>query len=156
MDGRYYFLLSQYRQPSKAPVTSCKQLNNSQTEDLLAICEANGWRMPGKPEDFYRQKVARQTDYANFSMQKAIKYLAGDLGWNDYQLGGMLKRMTNDKVDDAAYLTPREAYKVIEALKAMLERKIGKQFNNLKDIKEEMSAANCGEMKEAMDGTNKS
>jgi hypothetical protein len=114
-------------------------------EDLLAICEANGWRMPGKPEDFYRQKVAKQTDYANFSMQSAIKHLAGDLGWNDLQLGGMLKRLTNDKVSDIAYLTPHEAYKVIEALKAMVQRKTGKHYKNLSEVKDDLSPlVSCG------------
>lgn len=141
-DGRYRLLLGQYRQGSGSPVTSCKQLTTENLEDFLAICEANGWRMPGKPEDFYRQKVAKQTDYANFSMQSAIKHLAGDLGWNDIQLSGMLKRMTNDVVDDVALLNPREAYKVIEALKAMVQRKTGKQFKNLKEIKEELSSRN--------------
>jgi len=154
-DGRYRLLLSQYRQPSKSPVTSCRQLNNSQMEDLLAICEANGWRMPGKPENFYRQKVAKGTDYANFSMQSAIKYLAGDLGWNDAQLGGMLKRMTGGAVSDIAFLTPHEAYKIIEALKAMVGRKTGKQYKNLQEVREEMSVgAAAGTGMEATDGEN--
>jgi hypothetical protein len=140
-DGRYRLLLAQYRQPSKAPVTSCKQLNNSQMEDLLAICEANGWRMPGKPEDFYRQKVAKTSDFASFAQQSAIKHLAGDLGWNEFQIGGMIKKMTNSNTKSLPCLFPNEAYKVIEALKAMLGRKTGKQFNNLQQVKEEMSHA---------------
>ena len=151
-DGRYRLLLGQYRQPSGAPVTSCKQLNNSQMEDLLAICEANGWRMPGKPEDFYRHKVAIGSDFASLAMQVGITNLAGDLGWNAFQLGGLLKKMTGGRADNVAYLDPREAYKVIEALKAMLERKTGRQFKNLQQVKEEMSAGVAVETKEATDG----
>ena len=50
-DGRYRLLLGQYHQPNGQPVTSCKQLNNWQIDDLLAICESHGWRCPGKADD---------------------------------------------------------------------------------------------------------
>ena len=37
-DKRYRLLLAQYKQsPSGKPVTSCKQLNNSQVTDFLAV-----------------------------------------------------------------------------------------------------------------------
>jgi len=83
-EGRYRLLLGQYRQPGGSPVTSCKQLNNSQLEDLLAICEANGWRMPGKPDDFYRSKINNESDIASFAQQSAIRKLADDLSWNEF------------------------------------------------------------------------
>jgi len=162
-DGRYRLLLAQYRQPSKALVTSCKQLNNSQMEDLLAICEANGWRMPGKPEDFYRKKVVETPNSGSFAQLSAIKLLAGDLGWNDFQLEGMVERMTNGKVSDIGFLTSRQAYIIIEALKAMFSRKTGKQYKNLHEVKDDLSPlVSCGnttggtfaptELREATDG----
>lgn len=144
-DGQYRLLLRQYLQPNSKPVTSCKQLNNSQLEDLLAICEAHGWRMPGKPVDFYRSKVATQYDIASFAQQSAIKKLAGDLGWNDYQLGGMLKRMTGGVVRSVTALSPRQAYKTIEALKAILTRDTGKHYSNLREVQEDMEVATDGQ-----------
>jgi len=146
-DGRYRLLLGQYKQPNGRPVTSCKQLNNSQLEDMLAICEAHGWRMPGKPANHFRFKVATESEYASFAQQSAIKHLAGDLGWGDEQLAGMLKRMTGGFASNTAALRPGHAYKVIEALKAMLGREAGKHYSNLTEIKEDMEAVTDGKQK---------
>ena len=133
-DGQYRMLLRQYKQPNGQPVDSCKQLNNSQLEDLLAICEAHGWCYPGKEENFYRAKIAKRYEIASFAQQSAIKKLAGDLGWADYQLAGFIKKMTGDKVNSVAALTPAQAYRTIEGLKAILCREAGKRYSNLKQI----------------------
>jgi len=137
-DGRYRLLLAQYKKPNGQLVSSCKELNNSQIEDLLAICEAYGWQMPGKSKGYYQTKRALNTGYASFAQQAAIGHLAGDLGWNEYQLGGMLKRMTGGDVSNVAELGPNQAYKVIEAMKKMFSRQVGKQYNNMQQIKEGM------------------
>ena len=71
-DGRYRLLLKQYLQPNGEPVTSCKQLNNAQLDDILAICEASGWRMPEKSETFYRDKVNQAGEIASYAQQQAI------------------------------------------------------------------------------------
>ncbi|MCJ7777628.1 MAG: regulatory protein GemA [Sedimentisphaerales bacterium] len=139
-DGRYRMLLSQYKQPNGSPVKSCKQLNNMQLDDLLAICESHGWRQPGKTEDYYRQKSAAQSCYAGYAQQEAIRHLAGDLGWNELQLAGMLKRMTAGEVGNIVMLKPRQAFQAIEAMKAIFSRKCGRQFSNLKQIQDEVSA----------------
>ena len=143
-DGRYRLLLAQYKQGSGRPVTSCKQLNNMQLEDLLAICESHGWRMPGKPVNYFRFKVATESHIASFAQQSAIKHLAGDLGWNDEQLAGMLKRMTGGFVTNVAALSPAQAHEIIEALKAMVGRQEGKQYTNLQQIKEDKEAVTDG------------
>ena len=143
-EGRYRLLLGQYEQPNGEPVTTCKQLNHGQLEDLLAICEAYGWRMPGKPDDHYRLKRAHKGRVASFAQQEAIKHLRGDLGWNDYQLGGFLKRITNGFADTVVALTPSQAYNVIEAFKAMLGRQAGKEYNSLKEVQADMEV-NYGE-----------
>jgi len=146
-DGRYRMLLSQYKQPDGRKATSCKQLNNSQLDDLLAICEAHGWRCPGKPEDFFRQKVAISKtagDVSSFAQQQAIKNLAGDLGWNDRQLAGLIERLTGGKESNIAALTSRQAFNTIEALKAMVGREAGKSYTNLKEIQSDMEAATDG------------
>jgi len=143
-DGRYRVLLGQYKQPDGKPVTSCKQLNNYQLDDLLAICESLGWRMPGKEANHYRFKRSIEANFASFAQQEAIKNLKGDLGWNNQQLAGMLKRMTGGFVEHVNALTPGQAYKIIEALKAMFGRETGKQYSNLNQIKEEMETATDG------------
>lgn len=143
-DGRYRILLRQYKQSTGQPVKSCKQLNNYQLDDLLAICEAHGWRMPGKSENHYRFKVATQSSAASFAQQSAIKYLAGDLCWNDLQLGGMLKRMTSGFASNVNSLSPAQACQVIESLKAILSREKDKIYTNLKEIQDDMEAVTDG------------
>jgi len=144
-DGRYRLLLGQYKQPNSRPVTSCKQLNNMQLDDLLAICESHGWRQPRKPEDFYREKAAKQSGYAGYALQGAVRHLAGDLGWSDLQLAGMLKRMTGGEVTNIAMLKPGQAFKIIEALKAIFSREKGKTYSNLKQIQEDVEAVKDGQ-----------
>ena len=144
-DRRYRLLLAQYKRPNGSPVKSCKQLNNSQLDDLLALCESLGWRMPGKAEDHFRRKVATQETVASFAQQVAIKHLAGDFGWNNGQLGGMLKRMTGGFATSASALTPAQAHNVIEALKAMLSRERGTRYTTLKQIKDDMEVTNAEE-----------
>jgi len=144
-DGRYRLLLGNYLQPSGSPVKSCKQLNNMQLDDLLAICEANGWRQPGKPADFYRRKIIEGAGYASYAQREAIEHLAGDLGWSCAQLDGMIKRMTAGDVRNIAILKPGQAFKIIEALKAMFSREKGKSYSNLKQIQEDTEAVTDGQ-----------
>jgi len=145
-DGRYRMLLSQYRQPNRSPVTSCKQLNNSQLEDLLAICEAHGWRLPGHEETHFRDKVSKSADcnIASFAQQSAIKNLAGDLGWPEVHLTNFLRRHTggwgsDNCVSSICSLSHRQAWGVIEALKAIIGKETGKHYIKLSEIKEDFS-----------------
>jgi len=142
-EGRYRLLLGQYLQPNGEAVTSCKQLNHGQLEDMLAICEAYGWRMPGKEANHFRLKRANKENVASFAQQAAIEYLAGDLGWNELQLGGLLKRLTNGFAEAVVALSPGQAYNVIEALKSMIGRRAGKQYNNLKEVQADMEVNNA-------------
>lgn len=143
-DGRYRMLLGQYKRPNGRPVTSCKQLNNTQVDDLLAICEAHGWQYPGKPKNHYRLKIMTRYEIASFAQQSAIKHLAGDLGWENYQLNGFLKRITGGVAGHINALAPKQAYKVIEGLKAMFGRETGRQYSTLKEIQEELEVATDG------------
>jgi len=145
--GRYRLLLTQYRQPDGSTVTSSKQLNNWQLEDLLAICEAHGFRQPGKPENYFRKKIANSRivgDVASFAQQSAIRNLAGDLGWTTFQLQGMIKRISSERIGNIASLTPKEAYNLIEALKAILSRQMNKNYSNLNQITEDFGEARDG------------
>ncbi|MFA5252785.1 MAG: hypothetical protein WC454_09415 [Phycisphaerae bacterium] len=143
-DGRYRMLLGQYLQPDGSPVTSCKQLNNAQLDDLLAICESMGWRMPGKPEDFYREKINKKDDIASFGQQAAIKHLADDLGIIGEHLSRFIMHQTNNAADDRAMLSPVQAYKVIEGLKALVMKNTGIKFKNLTEISNHYKGAKDG------------
>lgn len=136
-EGRYRMLLGQYKQSNSEPVTSCKQLNGWQLGDMLAICESHGWQCPGKDADHFRKVAAARENVASFGQQKAIEHLAGDLGWNEFQLDGMIRKMSNGKATSVVTLTPGQAYQMIEALKKMLSRETGKQYNNLNEIKDD-------------------
>jgi len=145
--GRYRLLLGQYKQPNGQPVKSCKQLNNYQLDDLLAICEAHGWRMPGKDENFYRSKIGARYSTASFAQQSAIQHLAGDLGWGDVQLAGFLKRMTSGFATNVNALTPAQAYQIIEGLKAILTTETGKNYSNLKQVEKDFEVVTDGQQK---------
>ena len=136
-DGRYRLLLGKYTQPNGRAVTSCKQLNQYSMEDFLAICESHGWQMPGKAATFYRDKVAAAGfgEYASDAQQAAIKNMAGDLGWNERQLGGLIKRITGGEKNLTPELSPKQAWVIIEALKKMLSRKDGKDYKDVNDVK---------------------
>lgn len=144
-DGRYRLLLGKYIQPNKQSVISCKQLNNSQLDDFLAICEACGWRMPGKPATFYRDKLELTGQIASFAQQEAIRHLSEDLGMTLIHLCNFIKIITQQKKDSLSFLSPAEAGKVIEGLKAILSKKTGRKINSLSQAKN---------YKEARDGTN--
>jgi hypothetical protein len=120
-EGRYRLLLGQYTLSNGRAVTSCKQLTNEQLDDLLAICESMGWRHPGHAANYFRQRAAHlEAGLASDAQISAIRHLAGDLGWNDENLKGMLRRMWRKAA--LTDLTGREAWTIIEALKAIVMR----------------------------------
>ena len=145
-DRRYRMLLGQYKKSDGTMVTTCKDLSNEQLGDILAICEANGWRCPGKAEDHFRKKTAESAKAASdgrisYAEIEAVKCLAGDLGWEKSQIAGMVKRVTKREFDAVAELSSGDAYKLIEALKNMVSRKTGNKYNNLKDVQSDMEVA---------------
>ena len=144
-DGRYRLLLRQYLQSNGQLATSCKQLNNWQIDDLLAICEAQGFRMPGQAEDYFRRKAAKRHGAASFAQQAAIKHLAEDIGWADYHLAGFIGRMTQQCKRGLDGLTQDEAFKIIEGMKAIIGRTAGKQYTNLNQVKDDFKGVTDGQ-----------
>ena len=145
--SRYRLLLGQYTGQDGSAVISCTQLNNSQLDDILAICESLGFRARGKDANHYRLKAAMKNSIASFAQQAAIKNLAGDLGWNEYQLNGFIKRMTQGQVDCVISISPGQAWRIIEALKNMLSRETGRSYKNVTEIKDEFTEATDGKEK---------
>lgn len=146
-DGRYRTLLRQYVTYRGGKATSSKQLNNRQIADLLAVCESLGWQHPGKASDHYRKLADEQAvdGAVSIAQKEAIKYLAADLGWRDYQLNGFIDRMSGGAIESITELTPRMAYNLIEALKQMLSRQTGKSYANLTEIQDDMEVADNGQ-----------
>ena len=135
-DRRYRLLLAQYKTADGGVATTSKQLNNSQIEDLLAICESMGWDS-GRGATYFRDKVAAHGTFASFAQCSAIDKLRGDLGWNAQNLKGMIGRMTAHSKSSVAELTVRQASNIIEALKNMTIRAKGMSPNaTLNDIKD--------------------
>lgn len=135
-DRRYRLLLAQYKTRDGGAATTSRQLNNSQIEDLLAICEAMGWDS-GRGATYFRDKVAAHGTFASFAQCSAIDKLRGDLGWNANNLKGMIGRMTAYSKSSVAELTVRQASNIIEALKNMTLRAKGMSPNTtLAEIKD--------------------
>lgn len=137
-DSRYRLLLAQYKDSKGRAIVSCKQLNNWQLDDILAICESHGWRMPGQSETFYRDKTAELTDSntASYGQQEAIKFLAADLGFSSPHLANFIRYMTRDEKDSVACLSPSEAWKITEALTAIIRKQTGIKFKSLAEIRD--------------------
>jgi hypothetical protein len=135
-DGRYYLILAQYKTKYGKMCSSCTELNNWQIDDFLAICESLGWRYPGKSETYCRERAAAayDADYASYAQRQAIDYLAGDLGMHGEPLKAFCLRMTRQRTDSILQLSPREAYVIIEALKAALCRQDGVRYESVADI----------------------
>ena len=144
---RYYLVLRQYRDRNRRPVTSCKDMTNAQIDDFLAICEAMGFRYPGKPETYCRDRIkAYDGDYASFAQIAAIKHIAGDMGLiagigNDC-LEHFILRMTRQRTDAVETLTQKEAYNIIEAMKAMLMRNDKNKYTDCQSIKQHYTEVN--------------
>ncbi len=135
-DRRYRLLLAAYKTRDGGVASTSKQLNNSQIEDLLAICEAMGWSS-GRGDTYFRDKVAARGTFASFAQCSAIDKLRGDLGWNADNLKGMIGRMTAYSKSSVAELTVRQASNIIEALKNMTIRAKGMSPNaTLNEIKD--------------------
>ena len=139
-DNRYYMLLGQYKQPNGQAVTSCKQLTRETLEDFLAICESLGWAHPKHGPGYYQKKIRQYVgpinfDSCSFAQQECIRKLAGDLGMNDENLKTFFVRMTENKIDNFACMSNHQAWKITEALKAMLSRQDGVDYKTVADVK---------------------
>lgn len=135
-DQRYYVLLSQYKRSNSKPVESCKQLTAAQMDDFLVICESMGWRHPGKSETHYRDRASKDVynGGGSFAQIEAIKHLAGDLGMTEENLKKFVRRMTRHRTDSLLLASQKEAWVITEAMKAMLSRKDGTNYQTLADV----------------------
>lgn len=134
-EGRYRMLLGQYRQPNGQPVDSCKQLNHEQFEDICAICESHGWQHPDFAPDHFRKLRADRGEFASYGQRAIIDCLYKDLGWTIENLKGFIEKTTKGEKQIPSELSTREASEIIEALKAILGRKDGRQYKTIEDVR---------------------
>lgn len=113
-DGRWRLALR-----NVARVESAKELTNRTLEDVLALLEELGFAAPGKRPDHYRRKVASRGQEVSDEQLYKMGALAHEAGLD---LDGFCRRMSGGRSDNPAELEPLEAYNVIEALKAIINR----------------------------------
>ena len=102
-----------------AGVASSKNLDQAGFEDVLALFEERGYRDAGKPEDYWRSKVATRGSLCGARMEFKINELAGK---QTYALSGLRRRFSNERTERVDRLSSGEAYRLVEALKEIIER----------------------------------
>lgn len=102
-----------------ARVESSRELTNRSLEDVLALLEELGFRAPSKRPDHYRRKVASRGQTVSDEQLYKMGAMAHEAGLD---LDGFCRRMSAGRTDNPSELEPLEAYNVIEALKAIINR----------------------------------
>jgi hypothetical protein len=120
-----------------AGVASCKELSQSQFEDCMAVLEDSGFRQPMPPgiapqEDYWRSRVRQRSQFASprfvwlihklFDDYRApTRHLTFEVA-GQYKLAGLVRNASRDRTEDPRQLQPREAWNLIETLKAIVAR----------------------------------
>jgi hypothetical protein len=104
---------------SIAGVESSKQLDNASFEQVMGFLESIGFREPNGRADYWRTKAARNARYATDRQLRLIEELASKTAYN---LSGLCIRHSHNRTEHPAQLYPREAWNLIEALKAIVTR----------------------------------
>lgn len=112
-DAQYRLLLS-----NVAGVTSSDDLDQAGFEDVMAVLEDMGWP-PLKDQDYWRRKVSERGQSTGSRMAFKIRQLHEGL---PYPLEALCRRFSEGRTDKLEELKPREAWKLIEGLKAMRDR----------------------------------
>lgn len=133
-DGRYKLLLMQYKEPHGRGCQSCKELNQTQYEDFMAICESMGFVHFSGDKRHYRDKRDSRGDCKSFAQLEAIKAMASDLGWDSEHLQAFCVKMGKAPL---TYLSGVDAGKIIEALKAMIGRRDNTHYTRVADVASE-------------------
>lgn len=113
-DGMYRMVLR-----NVGGVKSSKELTQAGFEDVMAVFEDCGFREIGKPPTYWRDKVSIRGVFCGERMARKITELAAEQG---YALAGLCRRFSEGRVEGVDKLKPREAWKLIEMLKAVVDR----------------------------------
>lgn len=104
---------------SVAGVESCKDLSNPGVEDVLAVLEGMGFDSHPSGKTYWRDKVDRRGSRANERMVQKIREMAPH---QRYSLPALASRQSGGRTEDVEQLLPREAWMLIELLKATCQR----------------------------------
>jgi hypothetical protein len=113
-DARYRMLLR-----NAGDVESAADLDNRGVEDVMAILEDMGFDDHPGGERYWRDKVLRRRSACCERMAYKIHALATE---QRYELGALCLRFSDHRTDVVEQLLPREAWNLIEMLKAVVGR----------------------------------
>lgn len=101
-------------------VASSTMLDNNGFERVMACFEEIGFRMDAKSATYWRDKVAsRNSGKINEREARKIEAMAA---LTKYKLPGLVMRISGGKTDRVEQLDSRQAYNLIETLKAIVAR----------------------------------
>lgn len=104
-----------------AGVASCKDLDNASFEDVMAVLESFGVQLNERlPNGYWQRKVDQRGTGAGERMVRKIIELQKQQ--DRYPLAAICLRHSDGRTDQADKLLPREAWNVIEMLKAVAGR----------------------------------
>lgn len=106
---------------STGKVESCKDLDNAGFEAVMAVLEDMGFRDRNKPGDHWRNQAAGNGQRASSRQVHAIIRLAQSCR---YSLPTLCARATDQRTKFVEHLTPKEAWDMIEMLKAVNAREL--------------------------------
>lgn len=100
-------------------VESSKQLDQAGFENVMAILEDSGFADDRHPADYWRGRVAARGSMCGPRMLHKIEELAP---LQRYPLPSLCERFSAGRTDQVRKLAPREAWKLIDMLKAVIAR----------------------------------
>jgi hypothetical protein len=108
-----------------AGVNSSKLLDQAGFEDVMALLEDSGFDQHPAGSSYWRDKVRARSVVCGPRMYHLIKRLAKECR---YDLGALCLRFSAGGTDEPALLKPREAWNLIEGMKAMNFREAQEDF----------------------------
>lgn len=111
----------QYRMLLKnvAGVDSAKKLLQRDFENVMAVLEDCGFRDTHHGETYWRDKIALAGSLCGARLVHKLKELAPQ---QRYELPGLCLRFSQGRTDQVTKLRPREAWQMVDMLKAVIAR----------------------------------
>lgn len=105
-------------------VKSSKQLDQASFENVMAVLEDSGFADERYAADYWRGRVAARGSMCGPRMLHKIEELAP---LQRYPLAALCERFSAGRTDQVRKLAPREAWKLIDMLKAVIAREGARQ-----------------------------
>lgn len=104
---------------SVAGVESSEGLDNRSFEKVMAVLEEQGFRQIGKSETYWRDQLSNRGGGSERQLHLICELAAKC----PYPLESMVWRISSQRTQDPAQLSPREKWQLTESLKAIIARK---------------------------------